>query len=191
MKIYSLAVTALVLGFTLLSGLALAWEQSAKPPVVGGTAPEFALAGLDGKVVKLGELLKDGSVSLVVLRGFPGYQCPLCTKQVGELLASADEFAESKATVVLIYPGSAKGLNTQAKEFIGSREFPANVRFLLDPDYKLTNAYGLRWDAPNETAYPSSFVIDRDGKIAFAKISRSHGGRVAAKDLLKALPAAK
>ena len=187
MKNYSLAVTTVMLSLALFSGLIPVLAQSAKPPVVGDTAPEFVLTGLDGKAVKLPDLLKDGSVSLVVLRGFPGYQCPLCTKQVGELLDSAEEFSKLKTTVVLIYPGSAKGLNTQAKEFIGSREFPANFRFLLDPDYKLTNAYGLRWDAPNETAYPSSFVIGRDGKIAFAKVSKSHGGRVSAKDLLRAV----
>ena len=191
MKSFSSVVAAFVLSLILLSGLAPACAQSAKPPAVGDTAPEFALAGLDGQAVKLSELVKDGPVSLIVLRGFPGYQCPLCTKQVGDLMASADEFAKLKTTVVLIYPGSAKGLNTQAREFIGSREFPANFRFLLDPDYKLTNAYGLRWDAPRETAYPSSFVIGRDGKVTFAQISKSHGGRVSAKDLLKELAAAK
>ena len=191
MKTYSFAVTSFVLSLALLSGVIPVLAQSAKPPAVGDTAPEFALAGLDGKPVKLSELREDGPVSLVVLRGFPGYQCPLCTKQVGDLMASADEFAKLKTTVVLIYPGSAKGLNTQAKEFLGSREFPANFRFLLDPDYKLTNAYGLRWDAPRETAYPSSFAIDRDGKVTFAQISKSHGGRVSAKDLLKGLTAAK
>ena len=191
MKPRSLSALALTLSLLAVFGIASAWAASVQPPAVGDTAPEFALAGLDGKPVKLAELLKEGPVSLVVLRGFPGYQCPLCTKQVGELLDHATEFANSKTTVVLIYPGSAKGLNAQAKEFVGSREFPANFRFLLDPDYKLTNSYGLRWEAPRETAYPSSFVINRDGKVMFAQISKSHGGRAAAKDLLKALPSNK
>ena len=34
------------------------------------------------KKVKLSALAKDGPVVLVVLRGFPGYQCPACSQQV-------------------------------------------------------------------------------------------------------------
>ena len=59
------------------------------------------------------------------------------------------------------------------------------------PDYSFTNAYHLRWDAPNETAYPSTFVIDQDHKIVFAKTSQTHKGRTTADEVLKAVPAAK
>jgi len=47
--------------------------------------------------------------------------------------------------------------------------------------------YGLRWNAPNETAYPSTYVVDKQGKIVFAKTSKSHGGRASADEILKAL----
>ena len=64
----------------------------------------------------------------------------------------------------------------------------ANVALLvLDPDYSFTKAYGLRWDAPKETAYPSSFIIGKDGKVAFAHVSKKHGDRVGVKTVLKAL----
>jgi len=49
------------------------------------------------------------------------------------------------------------------------------------------NAYGLRWDAPNETAYPSTFVLDRKGVVRFANISRSHGDRTKAADIIEQL----
>ena len=62
---------------------------------------------------------------------------------------------------------------------------------LLDPDYSFTNAYGLRWDAPRETAYPSTFVIDTDGTVRYAKISKSHGDRAEVSDVIKALDALK
>ena len=51
----------------------------------------------------------------------------------------------------------------------------------------MVNAYGLRWDAPNETAYPSTFIVHRDGLIRFAKVSRTHGGRASATEVLAAL----
>ena len=60
---------------------------------------------------------------------------------------------------------------------------------MLDPDYEFTKAYHLRWEAKNETVYPATFVIDRERKIQFSKISMSHGGRASADEVLKALTA--
>jgi len=45
--------------------------------------------------------------------------------------------------------------------------------------------WNLRWEAPQETAYPSTFVIDKEGKIRFAKVSKSHGGRTKSGEILK------
>jgi hypothetical protein len=61
-------------------------------------------------------------------------------------------------------------------------------QILLDPDYKFTRAYGLRSEAPNETAYPSTIVFGgNNGRIVFAQTSRAHGNRVPAETVLKAL----
>lgn len=157
------------------------------PPQVGAQAPEFELASPDGRKTKLSETLKSGPAVVVVLRGFPGYQCPLCTRQVGELLKSAEAFQRANATVLLIYPGSTPELTAKGKEFLGETKLPKNFRFLLDPGYKFTNAYGLRWDAPRETAYPSTFVVSREGAVLYALVSKTHGGRAPTADVLKAL----
>jgi peroxiredoxin len=156
-------------------------------PAVGDAAKDFELSGLDGKAVKLSEVNKKGPVVIVVLRGWPGYQCPLCTRQVGQFLQSADKIKEAGASVVLIYPGPKTGLDEHAKEFVMGKTFPAHFRFVTDPDYAFTNAYNLRWEAPNETAYPSTFVVDKAGKISFAKISMTHGDRSNVSDVLAAL----
>jgi peroxiredoxin len=58
---------------------------------------------------------------------------------------------------------------------------------LIDSDYKFTNQYGLRWDATNETAYPSTFLIDRRDIIFYRKVSQGHGDRTTASDVLKVL----
>jgi peroxiredoxin len=121
---------------------------------------------------------------LVVLRGFPGYQCPLCTRQVNEFVGQAKAFSEKGARVVMVYPGPAPELQKRAKEFLADKTWPADWVFLVDPDYTFTNAYGLRWDAPKETAYPSTFVIGRDGKVVWSKVSKTHGGRTTATEVL-------
>lgn len=157
------------------------------PPAVGEKAPAFDVRTLDDRAVRLAPLLKGGPVVLVVLRGYPGYQCPFCTKQVGELFAKAGEFRKRKSTVVLVYPGPSDHLKRYANEFVSGKEIPADYRYALDPDFAFTKSYGLRWDAPHETAYPSAFVIGRDGRIAYAKVGRGHGDRAPVADLLASL----
>lgn len=156
-------------------------------PAVRQKAPDFALADLGGSTVKLSDQTARGPVVLVVLRGWPGYQCPFCTRQFGEYLAHASDVAATGAQVVFVYPGPADGLKEHAQAFTADRPLPASFRILLDPDYTFTQAYGLRWDAPKETAYPSTFVVDTRGIVIFARTSRAHGERVPVADVLAAL----
>ena len=163
--------------------------RAAMPPKVGDRAPAFSLNTLEGKLIELQQLLKHQPVLLVVLRGWPGYQCPLCTKQVREFTAKVADFTAQGAKVLMVYPGPASALQAHAKEFLQEKDWPKEFLFVIDPDYAFTNLYGLRWDAKNETAFPSTFVIGRSGTIQFAHISRRHGGRVTAETALEALRA--
>lgn len=158
-------------------------------PVVGSIAPDFTLSTLDDKPVSLSSTLKDGPAVVIVLRGWPGYQCPICTKQVGDLIVRAREFADEHARIILIYPGPAEHLKAHAAEFTADKSLPDNFVFVIDPDYVFTSAWNVRWDANGETAYPSSFVIDRGGIVRFAKVSKSHGGRSSPGELIDALRA--
>jgi peroxiredoxin len=91
--------------------------------------------------------------------------------------------------VLLVYPGPPADLDQHAKEFLAKQaNLPANVLMVTDPDYKMTNLYDLRWNAPHETAYPSTFILDRKGTVLFEKISHSHGDRTTAQDILDQLP---
>ncbi len=161
------------------------------PPQVGDEALDFELDSLPGKKISLAALKKEGPVVLVVLRGYPGYQCPVCNQQVGTYLKAADDFKNAGAQVVLVYPGPAKDLAERAKEFYADKTIPDHFHLVTDPDYKFTSAYHLRWDARNETAYPSTFVISSDSKVAFAKISKTHGDRTKPEEALEALKKAR
>jgi len=174
---------ALALG--MVFGFSLAQAQS---PDVGQTAPQFSLSTPDGKQLSLAEFIGKGPVVLVVLRGYPGYQCPYCMRQVHDFVQNASKFAADGAWVLLVYPGPPSELDKHAKEFLTKQNpLPENVHLVIDPDYKFTNQYGLRWDAPHETAYPSTFLIDRHGIVFFRKISTGHGDRTTATDTLAEL----
>ena len=159
------------------------------PPKAGEQAKDFSLDAIGGGKVRLSDLTKVGPVVLVVLRGYPGYQCPACQAQVADLAARSDELAMRNARVVLVYPGPSEMLKAHADEFLKGKSLPEGFDLLLDPDYTFTGLYGLRWDAANETAYPSTFVLKKGGTVAFAKVSRTHGGRASAAEVIKALGA--
>lgn len=172
----ALALIASLLSFSL---------NAADIPKAGDKAPDFTLKTLEDKTVRLDSMTAQGSVVIVVLRGWPGYQCPICDRQVHDFIASASTFAEAKARLVFVYPGPAKDLAAHADEFRKwkGKEWPEEFVFALDPDYSMVNAYGLRWDAPSETAYPSTFVVDSKGVVRSATVSKGHGGRSKASEV--------
>ena len=184
-RINRLARAAVIVSATLL-GTALI----AQTPAIGAKAPDFTLSTPTGKSIQMSKEIQGHGLVLVVLRGFPGYQCPFCVKQVHDFIDHASDFAAKNTRVLLVYPGPPGELDDHAKDFLAKQaELPANIVLVTDPDYKVTNLYGLRWDMPHETAYPSTFVLDKKGMISFEKISHSHGDRLSAQDALDNLAA--
>jgi len=159
----------------------------AATPALRDKAPDFTLSDLEGKPVRLSQEYAQAPVVLVMLRGFPGYQCPLCNRQVQDFLKNSDSFAAAGARLLLVYPGPPGFLNQKAEEFLKGKTLPANFHLVIDPGYTFTNLYGLRWDSPQETAYPSTFIINKQGVVTFAKVSREHGDRATAAELLEHL----
>ena len=172
----------------LIASILTAAAAAPPPPMVGSKAPDFSLSSVSGKTVRLSDLQGSGPVVLVVLRGFPGYQCPLCNRQVQEFIQKSSSFAERGARIVMVYPGPPQDLNAKAAEFLANKTLPDSFDLLLDPGYEFTNLYGLRWTAPKETAYPSTFLIDAQGVVFFSKSAKSHAGRTTSAEILDLLP---
>src|SRR5277367_1515010 len=184
-RISRLARAAVIVSATLF-GTALI----AQTPAIGAKAPDFTLSTPTGKSVQMSKEIQGHGLVLVVLRGFPGYQCPYCVKQVHDFIDHASDFAAKNMSVLLVYPGPPADLDQHVRDFLEKQAgLPANIVLVTDPDYTVTNLYGLRWDAPHETAYPSTFVLDKKGMVVFEKISHSHGDRLSAEDALSNLSA--
>ncbi len=153
----------------------------------GDKAIAFKTLDSDGQTFEFEPDKSSKWTVLVFLRGYPGYQCPLCTRQVGELIGKADELTAARADVLFVYPGVAKDLTAKSKEFMAEKQLPPNFKLVVDTDYQIVNAYKLRWEAPRETAYPATLVIDPTGVVRYTKISETHGDRAPLKDVLNAL----
>jgi len=133
---------------------------AATPPMVGDKAPDFALSTVQGKTVRLSEEAAKGPVVLVVLRGYPGYQCPYCNRQVQDFISKSQGFIDAGARVILVYPGPPDNLAAKATEFTTGKMLPDSIDLLIDPGYEFTNVYGLRWDAPPRDGLPLD-IFDR------------------------------
>src|SRR5260370_23559274 len=141
--------------FAPLLVLAMVCMVSAAPATVGDKAPDFALSTVQGKSVRLSEVISKGPVALVVLRGYPGYQCPFCNRQVQDFLQKSQAFLEAGTHVVMVYPGPPQNLGARATGFLANKNFPANLGLLFASAYAFTNLSLLRWHRPREARYPS------------------------------------
>lgn len=161
-------------------------------PKEGTILEDFSGNTINGGSFQLSKAVEKGSVVIVMLRGFPGKQCPVCSTQVAGYIAKAQDFEQQRNTpVVFIYPGEVSNLDERAKEFTAPLEeevdLPGNFIFVIDSDYAITNHLGLRWNEPKETAYPAAFVIDHDGYVQYSKVSDNHRGRATADEILEFL----
>jgi thioredoxin-dependent peroxiredoxin len=160
----------------------------AETPAVGSVAPDFTLTTPQGTSVQLSKWSQGHESALIILRGYPGYQCPYCQKQVHDFVNRAADFAVAGVPVLLVYPGAVSDLGDRAKEFLASEsQLPANIILVTDPAFKVTDLYGLRWNEAGETAYPSTFLLDEHRRVLYSKISKSHGDRLSAQGALEQL----
>ena len=167
----------------LICAISVGAPAFAETPAVGAKAPDFALSTPTGRAVRMSRVQRGHDLVLVILRGFPGYQCPYCVRQVHDFIDHASEFKAKNTRILLVYPGPPGDLDQHAKEFLAKQtELPSNVVLVTDPDYAVTNQYGLRWDAPHETAYPSTFILNKKEIIVFEKVSHTHGDRLSAQE---------
>jgi peroxiredoxin len=125
---------------------------------VGGAAPDFSLADLDGKTVKL----SDFRGHLVVLEWFnPGCPFVRASHTRGTLAETASQ--HEKEGVVWLAVNSAapgkQGYGTDANR-AAAKDYRMDYPVLLDPSGRVGRAYGA-------TNTPGMFVIDREGRLAY------------------------
>jgi peroxiredoxin Q/BCP len=71
-------------------------SAGAQTPATGSKAPDFRLDTPTGDSISLAKEPVKGTLVLVLLRGFPGYQCPYCVKQMHDFVEHSADFAPRK-----------------------------------------------------------------------------------------------
>ena len=169
---------------------------------VGAAAPDFTLPGVNGEQVSLAKLLTDGPVVLAFYRG--GW-CPYCNLELRALQAALADITAAGATLVAISPqlpdnslSTAEKLelafpvlsdvgNVVAREYGLVFSLPEDLRSVYD-------GFGIDLPAANgdqtfELPVPATFVIGRDGSVAWRFVDPDYTHRGDPADVITAIKA--
>jgi peroxiredoxin len=167
---------------------------------VDDQAPAFTLPNAQGKPVALSELLRLGPAVVTFYRG--GW-CPYCNIQLRAYQAALPEMATLGARLVAISPqlpdGSlstaeaneltfdvlSDGGNKVARSFGLVYALPEELRLALRSNNKALP--GINGDESWELPVPATYVIDRDRRVAFARVDVDYRNRLEPEEILAAL----
>ena len=149
-------------------------DSPAEDLKVGDNAPDFSMAGSDGKTYKLSDFK---GKRWVVVAWFPkAFTCGW----TAECKSLRESGAELKKIDVAHFAESCDSLETNTNF---AKKLDLNYPILSDPEGVAAKAYGI-YNASRKFPNRVTFFISKDGKIAHIekKVSvRSHGDDVLAK----------
>lgn len=176
--------------------------KEAKGLEVGTTAPDWSAKTADGEELQLDILLKKGPVVMVFYRG---QWCPVCNKHLSKLEENLQKLTKKGAQVVAISP--------EKSEFLEKTREKTNASFSLlhDEDYKIADAYGVKFrpdsatrlmyntvlganlkkahsDDSQQLPIPATYIIDTDKTIVWRHFDPDYKKRASAGEISQNLP---
>jgi cytochrome c biogenesis protein CcmG/thiol:disulfide interchange protein DsbE len=141
---------AVALCLTLLVLTGAGWASNGfKRPSVGKPAPDFALSGLASRDSVALPALK----GKVVLIDFWASWCLPCRKLMPRIAELKNRYPEIEVVAVSVDASREKAIT-----FL--RAVEPSLRAVHDPKHRVADAYGVE-------RMPSSFLIDREGRLRF------------------------
>ncbi|MEX1131689.1 MAG: peroxiredoxin-like family protein [Flavobacteriales bacterium] len=197
--------STLLLSVALFATACTAQDKSpctdATVPAVGSTAATFTANDVNGKLVDLDALRKQGPVVLFFYRGS---WCPICNKHLAAVQDSLQLILDKGATVVAITPEtpeSAAGIIEKSGASFpivhdagykilcdygtAFRESGAKVGAMKVAGYNIPKANG---NDENVLTVPATFIIGQDGTIIASHYDTNYKDRMSVKEILAALP---
>ena len=168
---------------------------------VGGQAPDFELPDVRGEPMALSDALKEGPVVLSFYRG--GW-CPYCNLELRHLQSYLPKFEAEGAKLIAVSPQTPNAsLSTTEKDEL-------TFTVLSDVGNKVARDYGLVFTLPEslhgmygnpdginlekdngdksfELPVPATYVIAKDGRVAYAFAHADYTKRAEPDEVLAAL----
>ena len=149
----------LAVAISLLKG----WERislfpiKAEAPKIGALAPDFTLKDLAGKTVRLSEFRGKNPVFL----NFWASWCPACREEAPENNRLHQRLKPKGLQFLAVSIDASSTAFDDVRKFM--KEFGLSFSPLLDSDGKVYHLYGV-------TGIPTTFLIDRSGKIVAKEV---------------------
>jgi peroxiredoxin len=156
----------------------------------GANSPSFELPDHNGKLVSSANLLRQGRLVLIFIRG---RWCPFCVAQMEAMSSIAPEIAAAGAALVAVSP------QTEKQAFFMHDQHKLAFPLLVDAQNALARQFGLVYRVPQEQQslysrtfvnlpfangdsswelpIPATYVIDCDGTILFASANEDYSDR--------------
>lgn len=136
---------------------------------IGATAPDFTLYNTEKQAIKLSDLKGEKALLLFFPLAFTG----VCTT---ELCNMRDNIATYNNANTKVF-----GISVDSPFALGEFKKQQNLNFDLLSDFnaEIANAYGAKYEdfvlGMKNVAKRSAFVIDEEGKIAYAEVLEDAG----------------
>ncbi len=175
--------------------------KEAKGLEQGAHAPLFNATDMQGNAFSLQQALKQGPVVLIFYRG---HWCPVCNRHLKTLQDSLNVIQKYGATLIAVSPEQVPLLGKTAEK--------TSVQFTLlhDEDYRVAEAFDVQFrpdsmqrimyntalaanlkeahsDDSQQLPIPATFVIGRNGIIAWRHFDPDYKKRSSVKDIVEAL----
>src|SRR5579862_4815893 len=173
---------------------------AAKIMPVGAKAPAFELQDHDGKIVRSTDLLEEGKLVLIFIRG---RWCPFCVGQMESMNLILPQIEGAGASLAAISPQTVK------QSFFMHDQHKLHFPLLSDAGNKIARQFALTYRVPpmQEAVYrrafvnlpftngddswelpiPATYILDRDSTILYASANENYTERPEPADILKLL----
>lgn len=173
-----------------------------KPVLIGTTIPNAGVTTIDGKEVKLRDLVSNSPTVLIFYRG--GW-CPYCNRHLAELQEAQPQLQEMGYQILAISPDKPELLSDSMQEN------DLDYTLLSDSDMETTKAFGIAFKLDDETFQryknnnmdlearsgyshrllpaPAVFLVNPDGMITFQYVNPDYKTRIKSEVLLSAAEA--
>lgn len=164
-------------------------DVSQSQPITIQDFSDLRFTDKDGAEVQLAEIMTRDYLVLVVTRGWYGGVCFYCASQTSRWARRFDELEPYNAQLVVIFPTETSEdtpkLEQLSKSIRGGQITNESIPYpiLLDVDLVGVDQLGIRSDL----AKPSTYIVDREGRVRFAYVGESIADRPTVDAILKQL----
>ncbi|MGH7146040.1 MAG: redoxin family protein [Planctomycetota bacterium] len=138
----------------------------------------------NGEVLDLKQY-RGRKVLLVIMRGIVNNEvCIHCSAQTIALTNAAQQFADRKTAVVIVYPGKPESVPAflEATEHL-DRDFKLPYKIALDVDLAAVRMFDIK----GSLAKPTSILIDEQGLVRYVYVGQEPADRPSVKTLLSVI----